>query len=123
MQARLAATDINALLTDYEWLPADADLQLVQGALRLSAHVLSQDKRQLQSQLYGRLLGQTAHPLQRLAQRIAQFPASPWLRCLVPSLEPPGGLLLRTLSHTDYVTGVAVTPDGRFVLSVSRTTR
>ena len=120
MQAKLMATDINALLADYEWLPDDADLRLVQGALRLSAHVLSQDKRQLQSQLYGRLLGQSALGLQTLLQQITQAQPLPWLRCLVPSLEPPGGPLLRTLSgHTARVHGVAISSDGRYGLSAS----
>lgn len=66
IEAKLTATDINALLTDYEWLLDDAELRLVQGSLRLSTHVLSQDKCQLQSQLSGRLLGQSALRLQIL---------------------------------------------------------
>ena len=120
IEAKLTATDINALLADYEWLPEDTELRLVQGALRLSAHVLSRDKRQLQSQLQGRLLGQSASQLQTLVQQTTQPQPFPWLRCLVPSLEPPGGPLLRTLSsHTSHVTGVAVSPDGRYVLSAS----
>ena len=120
MQAKLMATDINALLSDYEWLTDDAELQLVHGALRLSAHVLSQDKRQLQSQLQGRLLGQSALGLQTLLQQTTQAQPFPWLRCLVPSLEPPGGPLLCTLSgHTASVWGVAISSDGRYGLSAS----
>jgi hypothetical protein len=42
----------------------DADLRLVQSALRLSAHVLAQDKTQLAGQLLGRLLGQEAPDIQ-----------------------------------------------------------
>jgi WD40 repeat protein len=121
IEAKLTATDINALLADYEWVSEDAELRLVQGALRLSAHVLSRDKCQLQSQLSGRLLGQSANRLQTLLQQTTQYQQSPWLRCLVPSLEQVGGPLVRTLSgHTDSVNGVAVSPDGRYVLSASK---
>lgn len=91
IRAKLLATDINALLADYDWLPDNRDLRLVQGALRLSAHVLSRDPQQLQSHLHGRLLGQSSPRLQALVQQVAQYQASPWFRCLVSSLEPPGG--------------------------------
>jgi hypothetical protein len=47
LQAKLAATDPNALIADYDYLPEDKDLQLVQSALRLSANVLVRDARQL----------------------------------------------------------------------------
>ena len=118
--AKLAATDINLLLADYKWLPDDAELQLVQGALQLSAHILSQDKYQLQSHLHGRLLGQPSSRLQALVQQTTQFQGAPWLRCLTPSLDPPGGSLLRTLSgHTDSVCKVAVSLDNCTLISAS----
>ncbi|MCY6494585.1 beta-propeller domain-containing protein [Leptolyngbya sp. GGD] len=120
IEAKLTATDINALLADYEWAPDDTELRLIQGALRLSTHVLSQDMRQLPSQVYGRLLGQSTPRVQALLHQITQFQTSPWLRCLVPSLETVGGPLLRTLTgHTAWVNGVAVTPNGRYILSAS----
>lgn len=53
-QAKLEATDVTALITDYDLLPGDADAQLVGDALRLAAHVLVGDKAQLWSQLHGR---------------------------------------------------------------------
>jgi hypothetical protein len=56
LRARLAATGVPGLLADYEQLPDDADLRLVQGAVRLSAHVLARDPAQLGGQLLGRLL-------------------------------------------------------------------
>jgi hypothetical protein len=39
LQTKLEATDPNALIADYDYLPEDKDLQLVQSAIRLSAHV------------------------------------------------------------------------------------
>src|SRR5262249_51234853 len=48
MRAKLEATDPNSLLADYDVLlknrPADEELRLVQGAIRLSAHILARDK-------------------------------------------------------------------------------
>lgn len=45
LQRKLEATDINALIADYDYLPEDKDLQLVQSAIRLSANVLARDPR------------------------------------------------------------------------------
>jgi hypothetical protein len=41
LQSKLAATDTNALIADYDHLPGDKDLQLIQSDIRLSAHVLA----------------------------------------------------------------------------------
>jgi hypothetical protein len=64
LQATLAATDTNALIADYDYLPEDEHLQLVQPAIRLSAHVLVRDSRQLAGQLIGRLFGNIILPSQ-----------------------------------------------------------
>src|SRR5262249_7836414 len=58
LEAKLVAPDPNALLTDYDLLPDAPPARLVQGAIRLSAHVLSRDPSQLRGQLLGRLLDQ-----------------------------------------------------------------
>ncbi|HUW84091.1 MAG TPA: NB-ARC domain-containing protein [Phycisphaerae bacterium] len=123
IQAKLDATDPASLLADYDQLAGDSDLSAVQGALRLSAHVLAQDKGQLRSQLYGRLLGQESEDVKLLLLQMRQFATTdpnPWLRPTTPSLTPPGGPLLRTLTgHTASVWAVAVTPDGRQAVSGS----
>src|SRR5271165_1125775 len=61
LEAKLTATDANALIADYDYLLEDKDLQLVQSALGLSANVIARDPRQLAGQLTGRLL-QNASP-------------------------------------------------------------
>jgi WD40 repeat protein len=120
IRSRLAATGVPGVLADYEQLPDDADLRLVQGALRLSAHVLARDPAQLGGQLLGRLLGQPSPAIQELLEEAGQRVAGPWLRPLAASLTPPGGPLLRTLTgHGDGVNTVAVTPDGRRAVSAS----
>jgi hypothetical protein len=56
LQSKLNATQPNALIADYDYLPWDADLRRIQSAIRLSAHVIARDPRQFASQLVGRLL-------------------------------------------------------------------
>ena len=117
MTTKLSTGPIPELLADYDTLPADPALRLVSGALRLSAHVLADDLRQLPSQLTGRLAGQTDLRLQGLLQRTRQWPA-PWLRPLNASLIPPGGPLQRTLAgHHGEVHAVAASADGRRAVS------
>jgi WD40 repeat protein len=120
LQAKLTATDANALIADYDYLPEDKDLQLVQSAFRLSAHVLARDPWQLAGQLTGRLLGIEASSIQALLKQAAESRASPWIRPLTRNLIAPGGPLIRTLEdHTAWVNAVAVTPDGRHAVSGS----
>ncbi len=49
-----------------------AALRLVHSAIRLSAHVLARDKRQLAGQLTGRLLGNPAPVIQGLLRGAAE---------------------------------------------------
>ena len=120
LQAKLAATDRNALIADYDYLPEDKDLRLVQSALRLSAHVLARDARQLPGQLTGRLLGDKSPEIQALLKQAAERKAWPCLQPLRANLTPPGGALVRILAgHTAGVCAVAVTPDGHYAVSGS----
>ena len=119
LQAKLEATDVNALIADYDDFAEEADLRIIQSALRLSAHVLARDTRQLAGQLTGRLLGSSLPNIQAFLRQVAET-ISPWLRPLRPSLTPPGGPLIQTLEdHTNWVTAVAITPDGCHVVSGS----
>src|SRR5271165_2613313 len=120
LQAKLTATDTNAPIADYDYLLEDKDLQLVQSALRLSAHVLARDPRQLAGQLTGRLLSNTSPGIQALLKQAAERKGWPWLRPLKGSLSPPDGPLIRMLEgHTSRVTAVVVTPDDRYAVSGS----
>ncbi|GAB1540965.1 hypothetical protein NUACC21_36340 [Scytonema sp. NUACC21] len=94
-------------------------LKLVQGALRLSAHILNEDKTQLAEQLTGRLLPFKASEILTLLEQAKQNKTT-WLRPLTPSLTPPGGGLIRTLcGHSFGVNAVAVI-DSEHVISASR---
>jgi WD40 repeat protein len=123
---------VQALIEDYELIsdseatthpeynPAKVKiLKQIQGALRLSAHVLAKDKTQLVEQLLGRMQGFDVPEIQQLLFQAKQSKTT-WLRPLTPSLTPPGGRLLCTLSgHSDSVRAVAVTADGKRAISGS----
>jgi WD40 repeat protein len=120
LQRKLEATDARALIADYEYLPEGADLRLVHSAVRLSAHVLARDKRQLAGQLTGRLLGNPAPIIQALLRGAAESRCGTWLQPLTPSLAPPGGPMIRTFEgHTAWVHAVVLTPDGSYAISGS----
>ena len=116
LQAKLNATDANALIADYGFLPNDIDLQLVQGAIRLAAHILVQDKTQLAGQLLGRLLSFNRLEIQPLLEQAKQWRSAPWLRPLVSNLTQPSGALLSIFSgHTDYVSALAMLSNKRVI--------
>jgi len=120
LQAKLNATDVNPLIADYDYLSDDSDLRLVQGAIRLSAHVFARDKTQLAGQLLGRLQSFQEAEIQSMLKQANEWEDDLWLRPLTASLTPPGGPLIRILEgHTDSVYAVAVTPDGKHAISGS----
>ena len=122
LQRKLDGTDASALIADYDYLSNDADLLLVQSAIRLSAHVLARDRRQLAGQLTGRLLSNPAPDIQVLLKGAAESKSWPWLRPLTRSLSPPGGPLIRTFEGTKmgcWIHVVALTPNGRCAISGS----
>ncbi|MBO1052359.1 MAG: hypothetical protein HEQ25_10280, partial [Dolichospermum sp. DET73] len=120
---------IQALIEDYDLLDdtqtathpdQTKTLKYIQSALRLSAHIVTQDKQQLASQLWGRLQTINTSAMQTLLTQAQKTHPHPWLRPLTPSLTPAGGRLLRTLSgHSGDVNAVAVTADGKWVISGS----
>ncbi|MEH2086810.1 NB-ARC domain-containing protein [Nostoc sp.] len=119
LQAKLENTNINALIADYDFLPECENLQLIQGALRLSAHILAEDKTQLTEQLWGRLQCFSMPDIQALLKTAKQS-KTVWLQPLSSSLIKPNEQMQRTLiSHTALVTALAITPDGERVISGS----
>jgi len=121
LQAKLAAADINALIADFEYLKPSREAELIQGALRLSSHVLAKDPSQFGSQMTGRLLSHANHEkIQSFIDSTGQTADRPWLRPLWPTLDPPGTALLRTLAgHSSLVNGVTVTTNGSLAVSAS----
>ena len=119
IQAKLLATDPSALISDYDYL-AQGDLHLLQGAIELSAHILARDPTQLQSQLWGRLMGFESPLIQSVLSKILRCKSGAWLRTLNQSLSFPGGPLIRTLQgHNSWINALALTPDCRNIVSAS----
>lgn len=120
LQEKLDATDAIALIADYDYIPDDKNLKLLQGAIRLSAHVLASDKTQFASQLLARLPTDESPEIKALRQQIKHWRAAPWLRPLTPLLTFPGGALMFTLTgHNGRVRAVGISSDGKLVISAS----
>ncbi len=118
LQAKLGATTINQVVRDYELLPEEQTLTLVRNSLRLSAHVLADDKAQLAGHLLGHLLGREQPEIQALVQQSEKSCCG--FRPMHANLTPPDGPLLRTLEgHYTSVLSVVVLPDGKGALSAS----
>ncbi|MDT9184679.1 MAG: WD40 repeat domain-containing protein, partial [Limnospira sp. PMC 289.06] len=124
---KLEAVGITALINDYDLLlpllvgEEQETLSLIQGALRLSAHILASDTTQLVGQLWGRLLSFEQPEIVALLAQAQQWQEKPWFRPLTANLTPPGGPLIRTLSgHSRGVNAVAIAPDGKRAVSASR---
>jgi WD40 repeat protein len=118
LEAKLAAAGVNALLADFDALGDDPELCLVAGALRLSAHALTEHSEELPGQLVGRLARRAEPGVAALRERALPTTPRSWLRPLGAGLASPGGALVRILTgHSLGVTAIAVLPDGRVVSS------
>jgi WD40 repeat protein len=116
-----ALADPNALVVDADLLPDDRPIQLIQSALRMSAHILEKNPAQGLSQLYGRLLSHHDADLSivTLLDEIVNHEALPAVLTSQSMLEQAGGALLRIFKvDADSVTAVAL--DGEIVASASR---
>jgi WD40 repeat protein len=122
LQAKLKATDVNALIGDFEYLMPAREAALIQGALRLSSHILAKDPSQITCQMVGRLLPwDYLEAITQFTALLTKIAECPWLRPMQPALDPPGTGLLRTLvGHSNFVNDVAVSADGRRAISASR---
>ncbi|OBQ04538.1 MAG: hypothetical protein AN482_17800 [Anabaena sp. LE011-02] len=123
---------VQALIEDYELLDNSEiknnskyaetvkALKLIQRALFRSTHIIFQDPKQLKGQLSARL---TYFDLPEIKNFLAQIATDKniGLYSLIGSLTPPGSRgLIRTLKgHSYSVNSIAVTPDGKTVISGS----
>jgi len=115
---------VQALIEDYDLVEDNNDkvktLKLIQGALRLSAHILVRDGEKLAGQLWGRMQHFTEPEIQGLLSQAKSSKQNIWLRPLTTSLTVPGGRLISTFTgHSDSVKALAVTPNGKQVISGS----
>ena len=118
--AKLRATNVAALLADYDLVGQDPDLALIQQALRLSIPALVRDRLHLPGQLLGRLRRADGPAVKTLVAGAENGPGRAWMRPRFSSLTPPGGPLRQILvGHEGRVTAVAFLPDGSRALSGS----
>lgn len=133
LRARILANGVGTLLDDFRDVLAEInssrlsgadgeaeDLRTVQAALRLSARAITTDPGQLAGQLTGRLVGVRSTAVARLRDGIATEETGSWIRPLDSGISPPDRPLKMTMrGHREAVNDVALTPDGRQVLSAS----
>ena len=120
LRRKLEVAGVNRLIEDLAPLRDDDEARMLAGALRLSAHVLNHQPRQLAGQLLGRLSSADGPAIGALLGAARTGADRPLLAPLRRSLTPPGGPLLSTLAgHGAPVLAVAVTPDGRRAVSGS----
>ena len=128
--AKVAAGMVMDLDDDYRALLRDAPeielrdrdaLRLIQGALRLSLHVVAKDPGQFASQMRGRLLAhQDRQGIAAFMKDLDTCTLRPRLLPLWPALEVAGFSILRILEgHTGRVSAVALSADGKRAASVS----
>lgn len=120
LQTKLDRGSISSLIGDYEFLPNDPEVRMIQQALQLSAYVLDKDPKQLASQLFGRLRSIDLPEIQAFLEKVGRTQRRPWIEPLCCGLWKPGTLLLFTLAgHLLQVNAVAVSGDGRRAVSGS----
>jgi WD40 repeat protein len=118
LQAKLDATDPVALADDFEHTEGDEELRIVQKAIRLATYAIGNDKKQLASQLVGRLGTETMLQMQQLVSSACAWRGAPWLQPLNANLHPPSTGLLRMLQyHSGTLTALALSADGRRAVS------
>jgi WD40 repeat protein len=121
MDRKQRATEIHALVHDYDLLGTDAAGRVVQDALRLSSAALSRFPEQLPTQLTARLPPGRFAEVDGILSGAAARAARPWLKPLHRSLTPPGGPLVGILkAHAQGVDALALSSDGRWAVSGGR---
>src|SRR5262249_35842521 len=109
LRAKLDATDIDALVREFDYISNDEQVERLQAILRLSSHFLALNERGrapsslLAGQVLARLPAREELLRASILERALAVPGA-WLRPLRPSLTG-GGPLVRTLAgHTTTVT-------------------
>lgn len=131
VDTKISALGVQPLIEDYdfdfnhEYITTDKkvnfnvdNIKLIQRALRLSAHILAEDKTQLAGRLWGHLQRFDVPEIQAMLKQAKLKQTLPWLCPLTPSLTSPDEPLICTLSdHSGSIWSVVVTPDGEQIIS------
>lgn len=118
LRTKLAVDGIVRLLADFANQALPADVEAVDEALALSAVDLAARPGHLASDLTGRLVGRSSTGIDRLLDQIRDSAPRPWICPFTPvSTSPRGSTERATARHDGMVRAVAVTPDGRRLVS------
>jgi NB-ARC domain/APAF-1 helical domain len=120
LRAKLQAAGLRALIQDFEQLGTDAQAQRMAATLRLSAHALASDPRQLTSQLLGRLATGDGPQIASLLTEARLLSDRPALLPPRPTLTPPGSALIRIMAgHGGGISAIALLPEHKQALSAA----
>lgn len=121
LEAKLRATDVQALLADFGQPAAGSAEVAVQAALTLSASALAASPGELRAQLRGRLAGAEEPGVARFVRSLDEAGGAPWWRPGFATLDAPGGLLQQTLAgHRAGVSCLAADPGWTTLVSGAR---
>ncbi|MFQ3648157.1 MAG: NB-ARC domain-containing protein, partial [Anaerolinea sp.] len=117
---KLINTTTDALIADYDLFEDDAPCIQVRKAIRLSNHVLVQDKDLLYGQLIGRLRHIKFPEVESLIRQAESFHTFPVLIPATSSLNPPNTPLELTINaHSKYIVAVSAANDGNYLATAS----
>ncbi|MCP4205478.1 MAG: AAA family ATPase [Shimia sp.] len=124
IEAKIGFSGCQAMIDEYDLLKTEAGngsvawRRTVQQALRQSAAVVAVEPSLLPGQLLGRLQACAARPVKALLEQARSWRGRTWLCPLLPSLTAFGPLM-RTLTHEGNIAAIALTRDGRRLVSAS----
>jgi WD40 repeat protein len=121
LQLKLNHTGTIGLINDTDNFPDDRVIWYIRRVIQLSVHILAKDPTQFLSQFYGRLIGVDNEIIQDMLKRIKkENQYTPWLRSVFPFMESPESPVIFNLTgHSNMVKSVAITTDGKRVVSAS----
>lgn len=112
---KLAGSDVNAAMADYELLSGLAEAAAVREGLQLSRSVLTGDPAQLAGQLHGRLAGSSSKRIESLLREAAASQTGPWIRPLTATLRRPSDPLTYSFqAHRGEIRAIVQLDDQRF---------
>jgi len=118
LRAKLGATEINALIGEFDYVRHDPRAESFQRACRRSAHTLSWDKSQLAGQLLARLPDKDELIRGRILERALET-TEPWLRPMTASLGAERSIHWLRPAQEETLSNITFSSNGRWAAHVS----